>query len=146
MAPRQPPGVIPDGCRAASPSATWRADPHTRQVPGAAPPSVPHGHHPTPGSRRGDGGTPRPGWADPQPPVRPTWPDHREPARPRSGTGPSPARSLRSWQGRPQPAPPIRVTARSSLRWWAIVTTGQRRIRVSTSLRSSASAQSCLDW
>jgi len=67
MAPRQPPGVIPDGCRAASPSATWRADPHTRQVPGAAPPSVPHGHHPTPGSRRGDGGTPRPGWADPQP-------------------------------------------------------------------------------
>jgi len=54
MAP-QPPGAIKDGCRTASPSATWRTDPHTRQVPGAAPPCVPHGHHPTPGSRCGPG-------------------------------------------------------------------------------------------
>ena len=32
MAP-QPPGAIKDGCRTASPSATWRTDPDTRQVP-----------------------------------------------------------------------------------------------------------------
>ena len=55
------PGVILNGCRTASPSATWRTDPHTRQFPGAAPPSVPHGHHPRPGSRRGDGAALRPG-------------------------------------------------------------------------------------
>jgi len=58
MAP-QPPGAIKDGCRTASPSATWRTDPDTRQVPGAAPPSVPQGHHPTPGSRCGGWGQPR---------------------------------------------------------------------------------------
>jgi len=51
MAPRQPPGAIPDGCRTASPPATWRTDPRTRQFPGAAPPPVPHGHHPS-GRRR----------------------------------------------------------------------------------------------
>ena len=33
MALRQPSGVILNGCRTASPSATWRTDPRTRQFP-----------------------------------------------------------------------------------------------------------------
>ena len=61
MALRQPPGVILNGCRTVSPSATWRTDPRIRQVPGAAPLAVSHGQHRRPGSRRGDGGVLRPG-------------------------------------------------------------------------------------
>jgi hypothetical protein len=33
MALRQPSGVIPNGCRTALPSATWRTDPRTRHFP-----------------------------------------------------------------------------------------------------------------